>query len=119
MRCQTLTEWMNALCSVLNEAHRSFVYLHTHYFGLDMKREIGGSFIQAVNIGTFQPPSCLKPKEWNGAVILSDMHDGQLQVHQFSYDWILETYGEAGNAQELHQRRAQAAQDRDDAPRGA
>ncbi len=84
-----------------------------------MKREIGGSFIQAVNIGTFQPPSRLKPKEWNGAVILYDMHDGQLQAHQFSYDWILETYGEAGNAQELHQRRAQAVQDRDDAPRGA
>lgn len=71
--------------------------------------------IQAVNIGTFQPPSRLKPKEWNGAVILSDMQDDQFQVHQFSYDWIMETYGEGGYAQELRTRRAKAAQDREDA----
>lgn len=104
-----------ALRSVLNKAHASFVYTHTHEFGLDMKRDISGRFLQALNAGTFQPPSRLKPGNWNGAVILSDMHDGQFQVHQFNYDWIMETYGEAGYAQELRGRREKAERDKQDA----
>ncbi len=103
------------LRSVLNKTHTSFVYSHTHDFGLDLQRTARCGFIQAVNIGTFQPPSRLRPGNWNGAVILSEMGAGQFQIHQFSYDWILETYGEGSYAQELRVARSQAARDREDA----
>ena len=104
-----------AISSVLNKAHGSLIFSHTHKLGFDMQRTIGGRFIQAVNIGTLQPPERLKPGEWNGAVLLSEMDRGQFQVHQISYDAILREYGEGDYAQRLRTARAQAVRDRRDA----
>ncbi|MFX0543179.1 hypothetical protein ACEWPM_015805 [Roseovarius sp. S4756] len=45
-------------------------------------------------------------------LILSDMKDGDFQVHRFSYDWIMETYGRGDYAKQLRTARANAAQDK-------
>ena len=93
--------------TVLSQTHDSFIFSHTHDFGTAMHRGIRGCFSQAVNIGTYQPNNRLRPKNWSGAVILSEMKDGEFQIHQFSYDWIMRSYGEGGYAQELRTARAQ------------
>lgn len=108
---------MGKACSiknVLSKSHNSIVFSHTGIWGYDQQSR-GRQAIQALNIGVFQPNWRLKPHEWSGAAILSEMQNGEFMVHQFSYDWILREYGEAGYAKKLRTQAAQASQDREDA----
>lgn len=101
--------------SVLNTTHESFIGSHSHTGGLDSQQTARGNWIHHLNVETFQPPNRLKSGERNGVFLLSEMHDGDFQVHRFSYDWVLRTYGRSDYAQQLRAARAHAHQDREDA----
>ena len=103
-----------AVRSVLNTTHCSFIGSHSHTGGIDSQQTALGTWIHHLNVETFQPPHRLRSGERNGVFLLSEMEAGDFQVHRFSYDWVMRTYGQGDYAQQLRTRRAQEAQDRED-----
>ncbi|RKT35276.1 calcineurin-like phosphoesterase family protein [Roseovarius halotolerans] len=101
--------------TILNKTHRSCVFGHTHSFGFDQKPVLGGGTISALCAGSFKPPHRTGEHEWSGLVMLEDVKDGSFCIRQIPYDHVLEKYGEGDYAQKLRTRRAQAAQDRENA----
>lgn len=76
-----------------------------------------GERITVCKAGCFKPPGLkdVVAGEWSGLLLLSDVRGrGECLVHPIPYDAVLETYGEAGYAQQLRTRRARDAQNRAD-----
>jgi hypothetical protein len=103
------------LRQVLSKTHGSFISSHNHTGGIDSQRKIDGTWMHHVNVGTFQPPHRLKPGEKSGVYILNDMKNGDFMPQFYSYDWVMENYGDGDYAQRLRTARANEQKDRQSA----
>jgi hypothetical protein len=103
-----------AAITAMQRKHKSYICGHEPI--LDLRFDYAGDGERLVfgKIGSCVPPDRVDPEagEWSGAVWLSWAGGaGGWLPQPIGYDQMLETYGEAGYAQQLRTRRAQAAQD--------
>ncbi|WP_265499547.1 metallophosphoesterase [Paracoccus beibuensis] len=105
------------IAQALNKWGKSLVFAHTHTVGYDRKPVGKDGAMMAYMAGCFMPPHRCGPFEWSGLSLLTEVADGNALIQQFSYDQIMEGWGEGGYAQQLRQARAAGAQLRYDAER--
>ncbi len=103
-----------AALSTMKNRHRSFFCVHEHIYGMMMDWCPDGDRLVVGKLGCMKPPedTDVTVGEWSGITFLADIRDGQCMPHSWTYDQVLETYGEADYAQELRTARAAAARDR-------
>jgi len=114
---KTGTKKQPAALSSMKNRHRSFFCVHEHTYGLLMDWCADGDRIIVGKLGCMKPPedTDLTAGEWSGVTMLTDMRDGQCMPHSYTYDQVLEKYGEGDYAAELRVARANAAQEIEDA----
>lgn len=114
---KTGTKKKAAALSTMKNRHRSFfcVHEHTHELMLDWCPD--GDRIVVGKLGCFKPPEDTDRTAGEQSVItfLADMRDGNCMPHSWTYDQVLEQYGEGDYADELRAAAAKDARDRDDA----
>ncbi|TCO69013.1 metallophosphoesterase [Rhodovulum euryhalinum] len=105
---KTGTKRQAAALSTMKNRHRSFFAVHEHTYGLLMDWAADGDRLVVGKLGCFKPPedTDVTAGEWSGITFLADMRDGQCMPHSWTYDQVLERYGEGDYAEELRTSRA-------------
>ena len=114
---KTGTKKQAAALSSMKNRHRSFFCVHEHTYGLLMDWCPDGDRLVVGKLGCAKPPEDTDTEagEWSGITVLADMKDGNCMPHSYTYDQVLEQYGDGEYAQELRTARANEQKDRQSA----